>query len=223
MADSTQSIQATLRALPSLAGPFPPSDLDHLPDTPHDAFRIWLSHAISENVKEPHAMTLSTVDTEGQPDARVLILKDLDDRGWHFAISADSAKGQQMAASPKVALSFYWPQLGRQVRLRGSAVALSEAESAQSFTGRSTSARATAAASRQSQVLGSTDELRGSLEEARKLVRENPDFVMPAWRACVVQPDTVEFWQGASDRMHERLQYLRGADDDTWEKRRLWP
>ena len=223
MADSTQSIQATLRELPSLAGPLPPSELDHLPDTPQDAIQIWLSHAISEKVKEPHAMTLSTVDPEGQPDARVLILKDLDDRGWHFAISADSAKGRQMAASPKVALSFYWPQLGRQVRLRGSAVALSEAESAQSFRGRSAGARATAAASRQSQVLGGADELRGRLGEARRLVRESPDFVLPAWRACVVRPDAVEFWQGASDRMHERLQYVRGADGDAWEKRRLWP
>lgn len=168
-------------------------------------------------------MTLSTVDDKGHPDARVLILKGLDESGWHFSVRADSVKGQQIAANSNVALSFYWPQLGRQVRLRGKAVELSEAKSAQSFTARSISARAAATASKQSQVLNSPEELRDSLTEAEKLMQEDPGYVLPAWKACAMQPDTVEFWQGASDRMHERLQYVKDSDDGGWEKRRLWP
>lgn len=109
-----------LRALKSLAGPFPPFDPDAAPDEPDALFVVWLQDAIDAGVMEPHAMTLSTVDEEGRPDARVQILRNLDEQGWHFATTMSGPKDRQIAANPSVALTFYWPQLGRQVRIRGS-------------------------------------------------------------------------------------------------------
>jgi hypothetical protein len=96
MAIDNKEPKTLLRGLPSLKGPFRPLDLDSLPQTPHEAFHNWLQDAINDDVKEAHAMTLSTVDEFGSPDARVLILKNLDHRGWHFAIKADSPKGRQI-------------------------------------------------------------------------------------------------------------------------------
>jgi pyridoxamine 5'-phosphate oxidase len=136
MTESDRSLKEKLRGLPSLKGPFQDIDMAALPDTPHEAFREWLDEAIANGIKEPHAMTLSTVDEHAWPDARVLILKNIDERGWHFATKADSPKGQQIAGNCQVALTFYWPQLGRQIRLRGKAIKLPDAECAEDFLGR---------------------------------------------------------------------------------------
>ncbi|KAH8879112.1 pyridoxamine 5'-phosphate oxidase [Thozetella sp. PMI_491] len=222
MQNSDHSMKAMLRALPSLKGPFPLVEMDALPDTPHQAFRQWLDDAITENVKEPHAMTVSTVDDLGYPDARVVILKNVDERGWHFAITAASAKGQQIAGNSHVALSFYWPQLGRQIRLRGKAVELPDAECAQDFQARPIGSKTAAVASKQSQVLQNPDELTESLAKAREFLEANPDYVKPEWRVLAVDPDAAEFWQGSTDRLHKRLQYIR-SEDGKWEKLRLWP
>ncbi|SPO04407.1 related to pyridoxamine-phosphate oxidase [Cephalotrichum gorgonifer] len=223
MADSKQSIEAVLRALPSLKGPFREAHIESLPNTPHEAFRLWFDDAISENIKEPHAMTLSTVDEDGSPDARVVILKNLDSRGWHFSINIGSAKGRQITANNRVAITFYWPQLGRSVRLRGKAVMLSQEESSKSFLDRSIGAKTVAVASKQSQVLPGPDAMRDSLVEAQKVIEENPDYVLPSWKVYALDPQVVEFWQGSTDRLHQRLQYVRGEADGTWEKRNLWP
>ncbi|KAB8259481.1 hypothetical protein BDV32DRAFT_138823 [Aspergillus pseudonomiae] len=135
MADQN-NIRTQLRHLPVLEGPFAEVNFDHFPDTPHDAFKNWLDEAIMAGVKEPHAMTLATVDEQGYPDARVLILKNVDDRGWHFAVKADSPKAQQLETNGYAALTFYWPQVGRQIRLRGTARQLPEAECREDFAER---------------------------------------------------------------------------------------
>lgn len=137
-----------LRALASLAGPYPPFDAEAAPDDPRDLFSSWLREAIVSGIREPHAMVLSTTDENGAPDARVLILKNLDARGWHFATSGNGPKGSQIAANPYVALTFYWAALGRQVRLRGIAFPAGEPERAADFRARSPAARAAALASR---------------------------------------------------------------------------
>src|SRR5688500_14564006 len=113
---STSPARLLLRELPSLAGPLPDFNPAAVAATPQDQFIIWLREAIGAGITEPHAMTLATVDSDGRPDARILILKDLDERGWHFATSRQSPKGQHIAAALDVALTFYWPLLGRQVR-----------------------------------------------------------------------------------------------------------
>lgn len=223
MANTTDSLRAKLRHLSVLKGSVQDANLDALPDTPHAAFKVWLDKAIAEGVAEPHAMTLSTVDDKGWPDARVLILKNVDSRGWHFAIKADSPKGQQISTNQRVALTFYWPQQARQVRLRGQAVQLPEAECIQDFTARPLGSKVSAVASKQSQVMKSPEELARSLVEAQSMLEASPDHIMLGWKVYAVAPDVVEFWQGKADRLHERLQYVRHVGEVGWEKQHLWP
>lgn len=217
------SCKTLLRGLPSLKGPFRDCDLTQLPDTPHAAFELWLQDAIDQGVKEPHAMTLSTVDADGAPDARVLILKNVDHRGWHFAIKGDSPKGVQIGASPNVALTFYWPALGRQIRIRGRANELPRSESADDFLGRPVGSRVTAIASVQSGVMLDKAEFDERINKARSLLEDDPAHVSPAWRVFAVAPQTVEFWQGATDRLHQRLRFEVHADDGIWARNALYP
>jgi pyridoxamine 5'-phosphate oxidase len=223
MADSDPSIKSLLRSLPSLKGPLKPDDFAHFPDNPQQAFTLWLNDAIAQDIKEPHAMTLSTVDADGSPDARVLILKNVDERGWHFASKADSPKGLQIAASPKVALTFYWPLLGRQIRIRGQAAESSASESAADFLERPLGSRATAVASLQSERMDETVDLGGRVAEAQALIEGNPDYVSSLWRLYAVAPETVEFWQGATDRLHRRLRFERHGESGQWTKSALYP
>lgn len=217
------SMKIKLRSLPSLKGPFAEISMSELPGTPQETFGIWLDDAIAQGVKEPHAMTLSTVDGDGAPDARVLILKNVDVRGWHFAIKANSPKGRQLAGNPRAALTFYWPALGRQVRLRGIAVSLSEAECADDFFNRPMGSKVSAIASKQSEVLALSEDLANSLQEAQALLEKNPGHVAQGWRVFAVAPDVVEFWQGATDRQHQRLRYTSDDSGTTWCRDMLWP
>lgn len=217
------SMKDRLRQIPSLKAPLPECDPLALPDTPQDAFALWLDDALNEGIREPHAMTLSTVDENGWPDARMLILKNLDKRGWHFAVKAESPKGRQIENRSHVALTFYWSALGRQVRLRGPAIMLSDSECAEDFLDRPVSSRASAIASRQSEILEAGEGLESRMAEAQALIAANPDYVSPGWRVYAVAPVVAEFWQGASDRNHKRLRYVLSGDSATWDRSLLWP
>ncbi|MBN8953947.1 MULTISPECIES: pyridoxal 5'-phosphate synthase [unclassified Rhizobium] len=210
-----------LRILKSLAGPFPPFEADLTPDEPRDLFSSWLRDAIEAGIKEPHAMVLSTIDEDGTPDARVLILKNLDQRGWHFATTGRGPKGRQIAANPSVALTFYWPQLGRQVRLRGMAFQAEAHERYADFRARTSGAKAVALTGRQSEVLGSSQELEDELALQHRRLQEEPDLVATGWALFIVMPHEVEFWQGDTERRHHRLRYRR--EKAGWLKERLWP
>ncbi|KAG2170589.1 hypothetical protein VTO58DRAFT_111008 [Aureobasidium pullulans] len=168
-------------------------------------------------------MTLSTVDEHGCPDARVLILKNVDHRGWHFAIKANSPKGNQITNNLAVALTFYWPQLGRQIRIRGTATELEESECAADFLERPAGSKATALASKQSEVLEDTAMLKRNLAEAQMRIEAEPQHVSPTWKVFAVAPMTVEFWQGATDRMHQRLRYEPDEEDGQWSRKVLYP
>lgn len=217
------SVQHILRQLPSLKGPLPDQDINGLPSDPHVAFRLWLEEAISSGIREPHAMTLSTVDADGQPDARVLILKNVDERGWHFAIKSDSPKGRQIKHNAKVALTFYWSALGRQIRIRGKAISLPSEECAHDFLGRPLGSKVSAIASPQSQVLENENDLAERLRKAQKFLIENPEHVETGWLVYAVSPQVIEFWQGSTDRNHKRLRFTRLMDDQGWSIDRLWP
>lgn len=210
-----------LRALKSLAGPFPPFDPDAAPDEPDALFVSWLQDAIDEGVIEPHAMTLSTVDEEGRADARVLILKNLDEHGWHFATTMSGPKGCQIAANPSVALTFYWPLLGRQVRIRGTAVNAGSAERDTDFLARPIGSRAAALLARQSDVLLCPNDLEAGIAEARQHLIDNPGLIAENWAVFCVEPRDVEFFQGDSERRHQRLLYRRAGPD--WVRKCLWP
>lgn len=210
-----------LRDLKALEGPFDPVDFGTAPDNPQALFLDWLDAAIAAGIAEPHAMTLSTVDPQGHPDARVLILKNVDSRGWHFAISAASPKGRQVAANPAAALTFYWQKLGRQVRIRGRAVALDADECAQDLLARSVDARANVLLERQSEPLDARPSVAAAMTDAKARIAADPDLVSPVWRAYAVAPETVEFWQGATDRLHDRLIFRRNGAG--WDRELLWP
>ncbi|KAL2847232.1 hypothetical protein BJY01DRAFT_263039 [Aspergillus pseudoustus] len=237
----TKSLRTQLRLLPTHTGPFPlpPPTPSSLPSTPTAAFQTWLHDAITAGVIEPHALTLSTVDSStGIPDSRVLILKDLDSaRGWQFAIRGDGPKAAQLDGNPGVALCFYWAELGRQVRIRGRAVRLSVEEEERDWEGRPRASKVAAAASRtQSAVLGSLEELRGSVERVISTATASDstgreEIQRPAWRVYAVSPVVVEFWQRSSDRLHQRVRFRKaekddregGEGEDGWVKELLWP
>ena len=210
-----------LRLLKSLTGPFPAFDSDLAPDEPRELFSDWLRDAIEAGVKEPHAMVLSTIDENGTPDARVLILKNLDHRGWHFATTGNGPKGRQIALNPTVALTFYWPVLGRQVRLRGMALQAEVHECDADFRARAPGAKAVALVARQSEVLGSRQELENALARQHCRLQGEPDLVAPSWALFIVMPHDVEFWQGDSERRHHRLRYKR--EKTGWIREQLWP
>lgn len=234
--DDIGDVRALLRGLPSLKGPYEPVDWESFPDSPQRAFVSWLRDAIRVGSSsgqaaglpyEPHAMTLSTVTADGQADARVLILKNVDERGWHFAAKADSPKGRQLQNNAACSLTFYWSALGRQVRIRGHARPLPVAECAADFLSRPIASRVSALASKQSEVMGDYKQSAELLAENTKKVQvkfdENPEYVSPEWLVYAVDPTEVEFWQGATDRQHGRLRYVRDDDDQSWQRERLWP
>ncbi|KAB8238284.1 hypothetical protein ETB97_011461 [Aspergillus alliaceus] len=223
MAAMDNTIRTQLRNLAVLAGPFAEVDFDDLPDTPHDAFKKWLNDAIAADVREPHAMTISTVDEQGCPDARVLILKNVDDRGWHFAVKRDSPKAQQLEKNGHAALTFYWPQVGRQIRLRGRATQLPEDECREDFAARPLKSRVSAMASKQSQVLKDRQELTDRIAETEAAVSNGQEQAFHKWRVYAVAPIAVEFWQGSDDRLHHRLRYALETENGRWRKDLLWP
>lgn len=216
----SDTIRTRLRKLPSLTGPLWTFRPDTAPSAPQPLFAEWLRFAIDVGIREPHAMTLSTVDEDSFPDARTLILKDLDE-AWYFATDALSPKGRQIDREPRVALTFYWPRLGRQVRIKGVARAMPRAAGAEDFRARSQSARAVALLGRQSQHLASAAELAGACDAAVAKLEGDPNFASPSWTLYAVAPSEVEFWQGQASRRHMRLIYR--SSPEGWSKSMLWP
>ncbi|KAJ6113978.1 pyridoxamine 5'-phosphate oxidase [Penicillium sp. IBT 18751x] len=223
MATIDDPFRNELRNTKVLEGPFTDPNFDAFPETPHEAFKMWFHEAVAAGVKEPHAMTLSTVDDQGCPDARVLILKNVDSRGWHFAVKADSPKGKQLAENGHAALTFYWPQLARQIRVKGRAIALPDAECALDFQARPLGSRVAAVASHQSDILHDREMLTRKLAETEEIMSKDPFAGVKKWRVYAVAAHAVEFWQGEASRLHKRLQYVHDDKEGKWEKHFLWP
>ena len=129
----SETFRKFLRALPDFPAELPGFDPDKSPQDPTELFKQWLDQALAAGEWQPHACSLATVDGAGQPSSRMLILKNIDDRGWHFATSRTSRKGSELDGSPRAALNFYWPSLGRQVRVAGPVVELSAEASARDW------------------------------------------------------------------------------------------
>ncbi|AZM61671.1 MULTISPECIES: pyridoxal 5'-phosphate synthase [unclassified Streptomyces] len=205
---------------PAVTG-LPPFDPDAAPGEPLPLFARWLAQAAAAGQPEPHTMSLATADAEGMPDVRIVMLHGADDKGWSFATHAHSRKGAQLAARPYAALAFYWPVLGRQVRVRGP-VTVAPAEEAQAdLHARSTGALAAALTGRQSEPLASQEELTRASQAAWSRARRDPRAPVPSWTLYRLNPAEVEFFQGHPDRRHTRLRYVRDAE--TWTSQLLWP
>lgn len=196
-------------------------DIDYAPDIPHELFEKWFQSAAESNVPNPHAMTVSTVDAEGYPDSRILILKDLDEDGWYFASSSESEKGRQLQENPRVALNFYWPTAGKQIRIQGEVMEMSPESNADDFLQRGKVARAIALLGKQSEILDKPEDLNFALQEKVNDLEKDPGAIAQAWTQYRVIAKKAEFWQAADSRKHTRLKYqfINGV----WEKYLLWP
>jgi pyridoxamine 5'-phosphate oxidase len=184
-------------------------------------FQKWLQEAVDSGIQEPTAMTVATVDANGHPDARMLLLKSADERGFVFYTNMESPKGQALRRDPRVALCFYWMPLDRQVRIRGRAEVVSDEEADAYFATRARLSQISAWASRQSRPMDGYFEL--ETEVAKATLRFGVGKVPrpPFWSGFRVVPEQIEFWRQKPFRRHERIAYQRAADG--WRKEWLYP
>lgn len=217
----THDLTHTLRSLASFPDVLPAFDIAAAPDHPTDLFVQWLTHAADAGVLAPHAMTLATSGPDGQVSARTLILKDIDEHGWIFASRDDGPKARDLGANPFAALTFFWPSVGRQIRVSGPVRKQPRADGEADFLARPHGSRAAAFVGHQSEPLASVEAYRAAYAEAAALLEENPALVARTWNTWAVAADRVEFWQASADRAHVRLQYRRHGK--AWEKGLLWP
>ena len=213
-----------LRSLRVWDTDLPAFDPATAPEEPLALFHAWFLAAVAAGQTEPHTLSLATAGADGRPDVRTVMLHDADDRGWHFASHATSAKGRQLADRPEAALGFYWPVQGRQVRVRGPVTTASHEEAYADLHARTTGALAAALTGRQSEVLDSPAALAEASEAAWARAEAEPDADAPTWTLYVVEPAEVEFFQGDARRRHLRLRYRRAPGAATgWARELLWP
>lgn len=189
------------------------------PQNPFELFDRWFQLACQDNEHEANAMTLATVNSANEPEARMVLLKEYSDKGFVFFTNYDSPKGEAIAHNPHVSLLFFWVKQERQVRINGFAHKLSEADSTEYFNSRPYGSRIGAWASLQSQPL-SRKELSQRFDDFSAMY---PDQVPkpPHWGGYLVVPSKIEFWQGRPSRMHDRLLYNK--ENDKWSMTRLAP
>lgn len=192
-------------------------------EDPLALFGRWLAEAEKTEKINPEAMAIATVDAEGMPNVRMILLKGADERGFVFYTNCESTKGLELATNPKAALLFYWKSLGRQVRIRGPIELVTDAEADTYFATRHRDSRIGAWASSQSRPLAS----RAALEEtvARYTKKfAGDDVLRPAyWHGYRVRPVEIEFWQNGEFRLHDRIEFRRPAPEGAWTKTRLFP
>lgn len=191
-------------------------------DDPIHFFHTWFSEAEAAQITEINAMSLATVDAQARPHARIVLLKGLDDNGFVFFTNYDSAKGAEIAANPHAALVFFWKELERQVRIEGTIEKVAAEESDDYFRSRPAGSRLGAWASPQSRKIGHRNIL--DLNYARyESEFSGIDIPRPPhWGGYRVIPDHIEFWQGRTSRMHDRIVFTKNTDG-SWERHRLAP
>jgi pyridoxamine 5'-phosphate oxidase len=183
-------------------------------------FEDWLQEAVRVGLPLPNAMTLATVTPEGAPDARIVLLKGLEQGGFAFYTNYRSRKGRQLEKNATACLVFQWSELERQVRIEGAVEKVTARESDQYFASRPLGARLSACASEQSEPVASRRQLEQLMEEAKQRHGDKPPRP-PHWGGYRVIPQRIEFWQGRADRLHDRLLYTQ--EGERWKIERLAP
>ncbi|HZL41634.1 MAG TPA: pyridoxamine 5'-phosphate oxidase [Pseudolabrys sp.] len=192
-------------------------------DEPLRLFGAWLTEATASEPRDPTAMTLATIDADGLPNARMVLLKGVDERGFVFYTNRDSQKGQELGIHPQAALVFHWKSLNRQVRVRGDVERVTEAEADVYFATRSKQAQIGAWASKQSSPL----ESRLAFEKAVAVYAAKYALSTvprpPNWSGYRILPMRIEFWHDRPFRLHDRIEFVRENLDGPWSKTRLYP
>jgi pyridoxamine 5'-phosphate oxidase len=192
-------------------------------DEPFRLFQTWFDEAVKSEPRDPNAMSLATVDPDGMPDVRTVLLKGIDERGFVFYTNTQSQKGQELAANPKAGLLFYWKSLNRQVRVRGPVERVTPEEADVYFATRPKGAQIGAWASQQSRPLESrlAFEKAVALYGARYALGTVPR--PPHWSGYRIVPLKIEFWHDRPFRLHDRVEFRRGALGGAWTKIRMYP
>ena len=197
-------------------------DESTIENNPIKLFKSWFNHAVKQDILEPNAMTLATADENGKPSARIVLLKDFDERGFVFFTNYKSIKGRQLEQNPNAALVFWWVSLARQIRIEGKVKKVSAAESDAYFNSRPLGNQLGAVVSNQSKKIPSYSYLENQFEEISKKYKnkkvERPDY----WGGYRVKPAMIEFWQGRENRLHDRLGFTK-TDSNKWKLDRLSP
>ncbi len=189
---------------------------------PIQQFNEWLQEALDSQIKEANAMTIATVDAQGKPAARIVLLKGFDENGFIFYTNYDSRKGQELAANPNIAVVFFWKDLERQIRIEGIVEKVAPEISLNYFHSRPKGSQIGAWASPQSQVIPDRSILEQNVIDLRKKYRDVDNLPIPAhWGGYQIKPTFLEFWQGRSSRLHDRISYT--LIENEWKIERLAP
>lgn len=194
---------------------------ENLQDNPYEQFSLWLKQAITTEIPDPTAMTLATVDDQGQPSQRIVLLKHLDSSGFIFYTNYKSNKALQIAKNPKVCLHFPWHGMERQVKVEGVAEKITKADSLKYFLSRPRDSQLAAWASQQSHKISSRKFLLMQYESMKAKFANGEVPIPDFWGGFLVRPHLFEFWQGGGSRLHDRFQYIK--EGTHWQISRLAP
>ena len=194
---------------------------DEAAENPFEQFTNWFKEAVESNIDEVNAMTLATVNAEGKPSARIVLLKGMSEKGYEFYTNYESDKAQEIAGNNNVAIVFFWKELERQIRIEGTVKKAPDNVSDTYFNSRPEESRIGAWSSPQSRIIPSREILEENVNATRAKFAAGEITRPEFWGGYIVEPALFEFWQGRSNRLHDRIEYVKS--ETGWIKRRLAP
>ncbi|MDP6680367.1 MAG: pyridoxamine 5'-phosphate oxidase [Pelagibacteraceae bacterium] len=189
---------------------------------PIELFKLWIAEADKNEIKDPNASSLATANNAGEPDVRIILLKEINSKGFVFYTNLNSPKSQDLKKNPKAAMCFYWKSINRQVKILGNVIQVDDEEADHYFKSRPYGSRIGAWASDQSNVMKSTSEILKKIENLQKKYKNEKEIPRPPfWSGWQLEPLSIEFWLRGENRIHERLRYKKV--DSGWKKEILYP